>query len=56
MQPLCTKVGKSAERGSGEDTMPVFLTKVDLSHYVGRSVANVGSALSTSFTYNITYQ
>ncbi|EBE6791306.1 hypothetical protein CVW60_24500 [Salmonella enterica] len=39
--------------GSDNYTMS---SKVDLSHYVGRSMANVGSALSTSFTYNITYQ
>ncbi|EOF6472839.1 hypothetical protein ACK100_004853, partial [Salmonella enterica] len=39
--------------GSDNYTMS---SKVDLSHYVGRSVANVGPALSTSFTYNITYQ
>ncbi|EFT5808999.1 type 1 fimbrial protein, partial [Salmonella enterica] len=39
--------------GSDNYTMS---SKVDLSHYVGRSMAYVGSALSTSFTYNITYQ
>ncbi|EBI4025118.1 hypothetical protein BZ070_22570 [Salmonella enterica] len=39
--------------GSDNYTMS---SKVDLSHYVGRSVANVGSTVSTSFTYNITYQ
>ncbi|ECJ6126558.1 hypothetical protein U3Y39_004311 [Salmonella enterica] len=39
--------------GSDNYTMS---SKVDLSHYVGRSMANVGSALSGSFTYNITYQ
>ncbi|WP_217804841.1 hypothetical protein, partial [Salmonella enterica] len=39
--------------GSDNYTMS---SKVDLSHYVGRSMASVGSALSTSFTYNITYQ
>ncbi|EDT6783113.1 hypothetical protein AC861_005098 [Salmonella enterica subsp. enterica] len=39
--------------GSDNYTMS---SKVNLSHYVGRSVAYVGSALSGSFTYNITYQ
>ncbi|EOF6097413.1 hypothetical protein ACK1FP_005016, partial [Salmonella enterica] len=39
--------------GSDNYTMS---SKVDLSHYVGRSMAYVGSALSGSFTYNITYQ
>ncbi|EBX7334676.1 hypothetical protein DS513_24735 [Salmonella enterica subsp. enterica serovar Sandiego] len=39
--------------GSDNYTMS---SKVDLSHYVGRSMAYVGSAISASFTYNITYQ
>ncbi|EAX2422586.1 type 1 fimbrial protein [Salmonella enterica] len=39
--------------GSDNYTMS---SKIDLSHYVGRSMAYVGSALSGSFTYNITYQ
>ncbi|HAK7241869.1 TPA: hypothetical protein H2T97_004108 [Salmonella enterica] len=39
--------------GSDNYTMS---SKVDLSHYAKVSTANVGSALSTSFTYNITYQ
>ncbi|EGG4254121.1 type 1 fimbrial protein [Salmonella enterica] len=39
--------------GSDNYTMS---SKVDLSHYVNRSMAYVGSALSASFTYNITYQ
>ncbi|EGS3356128.1 hypothetical protein I6Q67_004479 [Salmonella enterica subsp. enterica serovar Sandiego] len=49
-----------------DNTLPVLIkpgsdnytmsSKVDLSHYAGVSTANVGSALSTSFTYNITYQ
>ncbi|HBC0140701.1 TPA: hypothetical protein JEM09_004257 [Salmonella enterica] len=38
--------------GSDNYTMS---SKVDLLHYAG-NVDNVGSALSTSFTYNITYQ
>ncbi|EMA5904775.1 hypothetical protein U3Y24_004794, partial [Salmonella enterica] len=39
--------------GSDNYTMS---SKVDLSHLTGMSLANVGSALSASFTYNITYQ
>ncbi|ECC9712206.1 hypothetical protein AID14_25260 [Salmonella enterica subsp. enterica] len=39
--------------GSDNYTMS---SKVDFSRWVGNSLANVGSALSTSFTYNITYQ
>ncbi|EJJ4342092.1 hypothetical protein NI443_004288 [Salmonella enterica] len=39
--------------GSDNYTMS---SKVDLSRRVGVTLANVGSALSTSFTYNITYQ
>ncbi|EHC9798416.1 hypothetical protein JYZ84_002291 [Salmonella enterica subsp. enterica serovar Sandiego] len=39
--------------GSDNYTMS---SKVDFSQWVGNSLANVGSALSTSFTYNITYQ
>ncbi|MFS9881717.1 hypothetical protein WKV47_25170, partial [Salmonella enterica] len=49
-----------------DNTLPVLIkpgsdnytmsSKVDLSHYVGSSMAYVGSALSGSFTYNITYQ
>ncbi|HAK7241868.1 TPA: hypothetical protein H2T97_004107 [Salmonella enterica] len=39
--------------GSDNYTMS---SKVDLSRWSGISLANVGSALSGSFTYNITYQ
>ncbi|EHB3561727.1 type 1 fimbrial protein [Salmonella enterica subsp. enterica serovar Oranienburg] len=39
--------------GSDNYTMS---SKVDLLRWTGMSLANVGSALSTSFTYNITYQ
>ncbi|EDU0272786.1 hypothetical protein CCF61_005256 [Salmonella enterica subsp. enterica serovar Glostrup] len=39
--------------GSDNYTMS---SKVDLLRWSGISLANVGSALSTSFTYNITYQ
>ncbi|EBR5511619.1 type 1 fimbrial protein [Salmonella enterica] len=39
--------------GSDNYTMS---SKVDLSYYADRSRANVGSTVSTSFTYNITYQ
>ncbi|EHH3361138.1 type 1 fimbrial protein [Salmonella enterica subsp. enterica serovar Sandiego] len=39
--------------GSDNYTMS---SKVDLSYLANRSMANVGSAVSTSFTYNITYQ
>ncbi|EBO9790317.1 type 1 fimbrial protein [Salmonella enterica] len=39
--------------GSDNYTMS---SKVDLSWWKSTSLANVGSALSTSFTYNITYQ
>ncbi|EBE4456237.1 type 1 fimbrial protein [Salmonella enterica] len=39
--------------GSDNYTMS---SKVDLLRWSGISLANVGSAISTSFTYNITYQ
>ncbi|EAM8425671.1 hypothetical protein RF20_27240 [Salmonella enterica] len=39
--------------GSDNYTMPL---KVDLSHNSGHNKANLGSAVSGSFTYNITYQ
>ncbi|ECE0473794.1 hypothetical protein ABO61_26435, partial [Salmonella enterica subsp. enterica] len=39
--------------GSDNYTMS---SKVDLSWWSGESLANVGSAISASFTYNITYQ
>ncbi|MFS9881736.1 hypothetical protein WKV47_25305, partial [Salmonella enterica] len=39
--------------GSDNYTMS---SKVDLSRWSSISLANVGSAISTSFTYNITYQ
>ncbi|EAV2644064.1 hypothetical protein P3N43_002532 [Salmonella enterica] len=39
--------------GSDNYTMS---SKVDLPHITPPSMANVGSALSASFTYNITYQ
>lgn len=39
--------------GSDNYTMT---SKVELSYLTGLSLANVGSALSASFTYNITYQ
>ncbi|EEL2514185.1 type 1 fimbrial protein, partial [Salmonella enterica] len=49
-----------------DNTLPVLIkpgsdnytmsSKVDLSWWPGVSVTSVGSAISTSFTYNITYQ
>ncbi|EEJ6746591.1 hypothetical protein AI17_003540 [Salmonella enterica subsp. enterica serovar Oslo] len=39
--------------GSDNYTMS---SKVDLSRWMSISLANVGSAISASFTYNITYQ
>ncbi|MFS9881928.1 hypothetical protein WKV47_26330, partial [Salmonella enterica] len=39
--------------GSDNYTMS---SKVDLLRWTGISLANVGSAISASFTYNITYQ
>ncbi|EBO4967812.1 hypothetical protein DO374_25680 [Salmonella enterica] len=39
--------------GSDNYTMS---SKVDLSRWTSSSLANVGSAISASFTYNITYQ
>ncbi|EAA3660106.1 type 1 fimbrial protein [Salmonella enterica] len=39
----------------GSDNYTMTST-VDLSYLTGISLANVGSAISTSFTYNITYQ
>ncbi|EIO1019881.1 hypothetical protein LQD90_004724 [Salmonella enterica] len=39
--------------GSDNYTMS---SKVDLSRWTSMSLANVGSAISASFTYNITYQ